>query len=294
MKEKRSQPLMNPACRVCGNPVSFLFQTVQGYDLHSCNSCGFVQVSRKPDAAELDQIYQESYFGHGKYRDKETLNAENQRRFGMLRKLVKPGGSVLEIGCGEGSFLQLAKEEYHVTGFDLSKAGIKIAREQNPEIADRIHIESIETYPENQEMFDAICMWDVLEHIWDPLPISDKILRMLKPSGKLLISTPNIHSLTARVMKKRWAFITPPEHLGFFSPKSVRFLFESKLDGQVIEIRSLGKKVNLGFLIYKLRRVFPLLPGAILNLVERSPRLTGISLYVPTGDILYFGVEKRS
>ena len=212
----------------------------------------------------------------------------------MLLESIKEGASVLEVGCGEGSFINLAKKSYQLTGFDLSESGIKKAKEQNPKIADRIWVGSIEEQSKLNDKFDAICMWDVLEHIWDPAPTCNKLLEMLEPGGKLYISTPNINTVIAGLLKKRWAFMTPPEHLSFFSPKSIRYLFEKKLKARVIYIHSRGKKVNLGFLFYKIKRVFPKFPGGILKWVEESPTLAKAALYIPTGDIQYIVIEKGS
>ena len=53
--------------------------------------------------------------------------------------------------------------------------------------------------------------------------------RTLKPGGTLVLSTPDIGAITARVMRTRWAFMTPPEHLGFFNASSLSFMLERQL-----------------------------------------------------------------
>lgn len=285
-------PKSSSACRLCGDTTHLYLTNVRGHNLEKCPTCGFVQVAEPPDPLEVEEIYRKAYFNHDKYRDKDTLNTENVRRLKILTGAVQKNARVLEVGCGEGSFIKLVKSHYQISGFDLSQTGIDIAREQNPDIADRIQVAKIEDYSNTENQFDAICMWDVLEHIWDPAPTCEKLIKLLKPGGKLLISTPNINALIAWVMRKRWAFMTPPEHLSFFGPQSVHYLFEDRLESRVVDLRSKGKKVNLGFFLYKLKRVFPKLPGLIHKWVERSPALSKAAFYIPTGDIQYIVIEK--
>lgn len=286
-----TEPNADLVCRICQHETRPHLVNVRGYDLLRCPTCGFVQVRQEPDPAALNAIYQESYFSHNKYRDQKTLQAEEQRRLGLLRAHVPGGSRVLEVGCGSGSFLSAAKAEFEMHGFDLSAAGVEIARRDNPELADRIWVGRLEEQDIPAEHFDAICAWDVIEHIWDPREMGRQLLRYLKPGGVLLLSTPNIGAPIARLMGKRWAFMTPPEHLSFFNRSSMQWLFNKALGAQIVLWRSLGKRANLGFILYKLRRVFPLFPAMIPRLFETG-FLAKLSVYVPTADIQYVIIRK--
>lgn len=279
-------------CRICGGKQLSPRFSVRGYDLEQCAACSFVQVRAKPNQADLDAIYQDAYFAHNKYRDENSLRAENRRRLRLLEKFVAHGSRVLEVGCGDGSFIKEAKAVFEMHGFDLSPAGIQKAQAQNPELAARLWAGRIEDQAIPEEAFDAICMWDVIEHIWDPYHVSQQLLKYLKPSGTLFISTPNIGAKTAQIMGKRWAFMTPPEHLGFFNLRSIKELFEKQLSTEVMMWRSMGKQANFGFVLYKARRVFPIIPQFIPKLFEH-PLLSKLSFYIPTGDIQYLAIRKR-
>jgi 2-polyprenyl-3-methyl-5-hydroxy-6-metoxy-1,4-benzoquinol methylase len=282
-----------PLCRICGCEVEHYLTDLAGHKLKQCKKCGFVQVSQKPSQEDLKLIYQESYFGHDKYRDGSTQRVENLRRLEMLKSHVDPGSRVLEVGCGDGSFLQLAKNNYKIYGFDLSPVGIEIARKKNADIIERIWVGSLESQASSGGCFDAICMWDVIEHLWNPYPECAKLINYLKPGGVLLISTPNIGAPLAKLMGKRWAFMTPPEHLGFFNKNSLKYLFENCLSAQIVDWRSMGKRVNLGFILYKARRVMPSIPEFITKIFERFSTLSKLAVYLPTGDIQYVIIRKR-
>ena len=58
-------------------------------------------------------------------------------------------------------------------------------------------------------------MFDTIEHIWNPREVITRLLDNIKPNGYLILSTPDAGSLTAKLLGKRWAFMTPPEHLSF-------------------------------------------------------------------------------
>jgi 2-polyprenyl-3-methyl-5-hydroxy-6-metoxy-1,4-benzoquinol methylase/DNA-directed RNA polymerase subunit RPC12/RpoP len=291
MNAKATRSSMETVCRICGTLTQPHLDDIRGYDLHRCPECSFVQVAQQPSQQDLDAIYQESYFSHSKYRDEKALEVENRRRLKFIESHVPEGSHLLEAGCGDGSFLQVAKDRYQVQGFDLSAVGVEIAKKNNPELADRIWVGHLEDQDIPKQSLDAICMWDVIEHLWMPYQVGQQLLEYLKPGGILAISTPNIGSRLAKLMGKRWAFMTPPEHLSFFSQQSMIQLFEQELNAQLIEWRTLGKRTNFGFIVYKLGRVFPFIPKALTRAVANSP-LAKLPVYVPSGDIQYLLVRK--
>src|SRR5262249_22622818 len=107
----------------------------------------------------------------------------------------------------------------------------------------------------------------------------------------LVLSTPDIGAVTARVMRTRWAFMTPPEHLGFFTADSLAFLLERQLGLQTVSSVANGKWVNIGFLAYKVRRVFPFVPKGLVDQIQNSP-LGRATMYIPTRDVRYVTARK--
>ena len=246
----------------------------------------------QPSQSALRALYADGYFKRGKYDEEFAQKKEGERRLQLLeRARVNGGGRVLDAGCATGDFLSLGSQRYEMWGLDVSAYATEVAARKNPSCAGRIFTGFVEEQSFEPEFFDAIVMWDVVEHIWDPKSVLRRLVTHLRPGGSLILSTPDIGALTARIMRKRWAFMTVPEHLGFFSPRSMRFLLETELGLDITESTTSGKWVNLGFLAYKLRRVFPQVPAALVAGVQQSP-LAGAPLYVPTADIRYVAARK--
>ena len=281
-------------CRICRSAVRPGY-SVNGCRLEVCDHCGFVQVAERPDARALEAIYQAAYFSHAKYADLNTQAAENARRLDLMRRfLPETGARILDAGCGSGDFLAAASALYRVSGFDISAAAIDITRQRLPHIDGRLWAGTFEALPGAADApYQAICLWDVIEHLWDPADACRRLLDMLEPGGYLFVSTPNIGAPLARIMGRYWAFMTPPEHLSFFTRQAMGILFVERLGQKLVDWSTRGKRVNMGFLLHKVKRKAPrLVPSPVIGLFRRPP-LSGLSVYVPSGDIQYVVVQKQ-
>jgi 2-polyprenyl-3-methyl-5-hydroxy-6-metoxy-1,4-benzoquinol methylase len=280
------------ACRLCASERLVLLFEVRGSTLHRCEGCGFVQVRDQPSASDLQEIYAQAYFARGKYEDDVAQRRENERRLGLLASAGVPAGArVLDVGCATGDFVQFAGRRYDMWGLDVSPYATQLARDKNPEHAHQIFTGFIEDQQFEPASFDAIVMWDVIEHVWDPGAVCRQLVALLKPGGSLVLSTPDIGAVTARLMRTRWAFMTPPEHLSFFSAASLEFLLERQLGLATMSSQANGKWVNIGFLAYKVRRVFPFVPRGLVEQIQNSS-LGRATMYVPTKDVRYVTARK--
>jgi 2-polyprenyl-3-methyl-5-hydroxy-6-metoxy-1,4-benzoquinol methylase len=145
---------------------------------------------------------------------------------GLLRQVpaYRPAGRALDIGCGSGGYLAfLARLGWSCSGVEPGARSRTYAREvlgldveAGPLAACR--------YPSRH--FDVVTMWHVLEHLSDPLGTLREIRRILKPDGRLLLRTPNVESLEARVFRGDWYGLDPPRHLFLYSPRTLRPLLE--------------------------------------------------------------------
>ena len=280
-------------CRLCGHPTPRMVPTVRGVRLERCEQCDFLQVRDQPSPDALLELYGPAYFQHGKYRDEFALARENARRLQLLQSVGLASGSrILDAGCASGEFLAAASPRYEVWGVDVAESAVAEARRRCPAAAHRITSGFLEQQTFEPESFDSVVLWDVIEHVWDPVSVSKTVARWLKPGGVLVMSTPNVGSLTARVLGSRWAFLTVPEHLGLFSQQSMTLLVNERLGFRLRHWSSRGKWANVGFVFYKARRVAPrLVPEVLVRGLQRTPWST-LSMYVPTGDIQYVAAEK--
>lgn len=281
-------------CRLCGGTVRPHLK-VRGCDLFVCNDCGFIQVDPVPSADALGSLYSKAYFEKGKYRNDEAGRREQRRRLELLDRMGIPkGAKILDYGCATGEFVSAAAKRYEVWGADISVDALAETGRRVPQSVDRLVKTEVDgRLPKGGlPIFDAIVAWDVLEHLVDPGGVLEDLAQVLRPGGILIASTPDIGAPVARAMGKRWAFMTPPEHLGFFSHRVVRRCFE-KVGLSPEMAFSRGKWANLGFIFYKLRRVFPAVPDALIRFLGGSA-LGRLCLYVPTQDVLYIAGRKRS
>src|SRR5688572_30336658 len=234
-------------CRLCASTRLEPRFRVAGHALDRCRACRFVQVRDRPADEELQAIYGEGFFHGAKYDDGYSQRKENSRRLELLdRAGLSRGARVLDVGCATGDFIGAAADSFDMWGLDVSSFATEEARRKNPRFAGQIVTGFVEDARFERDFFDAIVMWDVVEHVWDPVAVCKRLVEHLRPGGLLVISTPDIGAPTARVMGKRWAFMTPPQHLGFFDGASMARLLEGHLGLRIVSTGSRGKWVNVG------------------------------------------------
>lgn len=289
--EPSAEPAGRRGCRVCGGADPAPALRVREHALARCRRCGFLQVTEPPSEESLTAMYGQQYFSRGKYGNHRALELENARRLALLRAHLPAGGRVLDAGCADGDFVSAAKGAFEISGLDRSEFAIEQARERNPELAGRLWCGKLEDLPAGAAPFDAICLWDVIEHVWDPVPVCRDLLARLAPGGVLLLSTPAADAPIARLMGRYWAFMTPPEHLGFFGRRTFEVLFAEAAPARMVHHERLGKWANVGFVFYKAARVLPrLVPSALVRAIQASA-LAGLTVYVPTADVQYVVVR---
>lgn len=262
-------------------------------DVDRCRSCGFVQVRRIYSVDELNDIYSDSYFDHRKYRRNWASRREEIRRLGVLARCdLQPGARLLDAGCATGDFLLTARQTFNVWGNDLSEYAVEQARRRMPDLAERIVAASLETANHPPEYFDAIVLWDVVEHLPDPLATLRKLVGKLRPGGLLAMSTPNIDACLARFLGSKWPFMTPPEHQSLFGRRTMRLLLD-RLDLDEVYWNSRGKWTTLGFGLYKLGRIFQWLASNKAYGHSMQLAFQSIPVYIPSGDVQYVAAVRR-
>ncbi|BCA80096.1 class I SAM-dependent methyltransferase [Desulfuromonas sp. AOP6] len=139
----------------------------------------------------------------------------------QFRYLPKPqvGQTLLDVGCGNGDFLSLVAEVgWNVKGVDPDPKALTVARENGLDVLEG----GVEQFSDMKEVFDAITINHVIEHVHDPAELVSTAYRLLKPGGILYIDTPNIESLGVSIYGKNWRGLETPRHLVLFSNPSLR------------------------------------------------------------------------
>tara|TARA_B100001175_G_scaffold314057_1_gene322705 strand:+ start:204 stop:998 length:795 start_codon:yes stop_codon:yes gene_type:complete len=145
-------------------------------------------------------------------------------RLSFIESLYPGKGNLLDIGCGAGFFLNIAKERgWNCHGMEILPEYIKYAQEKFA--LKNIRLESLdEPISYNANNFDVITLWDLIEHLRNPLNSLKKIHRMMKPGGLLVMWTPNVKN--AIFLKERWVGYKILQHFYFFSGDSLKNMLE--------------------------------------------------------------------
>ncbi len=181
----------------------------------------------KPNIEDLEKYYQsEDYISHTDskrslfeklYHIVKTYSLS--KKVGLISKLNKGTGTLLDIGAGTGDFLAFAKQKgWDVKGVEPNDQAKKLAKKKG------IDLEP-ETKSYTAQQFDVITMWHVLEHVPDLQFQIKELKRLLKAGGYLIIAVPNFKSYDAAYYKSFWAAYDVPRHLWHFSKKSIEKLF---------------------------------------------------------------------
>jgi SAM-dependent methyltransferase len=151
---------------------------------------------------------------------------------GVLLHPFVEGGSLLEVGCGAGSYLDLMRVLgwNRVVGVDFSAKAVEAAKANLGLEAYCGELASVHLEPDT---FDAASLSHTLEHVLDPIQLLSEVRRVLKPGGRLAIVVPNLASLCSQIYGRAWIGLDPPRHLIDFTKASLRLTLEEA--GFVIE-----------------------------------------------------------
>lgn len=199
----------------------------------------------------------------------------------------RKSGSLLEIGCSNGQFLNEARKfGYKVYGIEPHQENCQYARNI---LGLEVFTGTLSEAELKDKSFDIVVMLHIIEHLPDPSKEVSEIRKKLVSKGLLVIETPKIDNVWYRVLRKKWRqFI--PGHYFFFSESTIRKLLE-KHGFRVLTIRSIGKTVSLRFLFNRLERLFGSL-ASFLSKVVKFLKLDNKLIYINAGDVMIIFAEK--
>lgn len=239
------------ACPICGG-ASRAWTVRGGREYARCRDCGAAHMTNPPGAEELDALYRDAVFtlpGNDQYYDDDATNLRAAReRRNWVERTVECG-RLLDIGCGCGHFLAvLDGDKWEATGVDVSPHAIGEARRR---FGVRCEARRIEAMPvEWRGAFDVVTMWDVIEHLGDPSEALGHAAALLRTGGRLFLSTPDISSLAARVLGRRWHYLDPMQHLCLMSREALRQLSD-RAGLRPARFGTFGRSYTIGYLTYR-------------------------------------------
>jgi len=236
-------------CNFCGSATTTPFAVVIDLLLERlnvkttlvrCQQCGLVYQNPRPTLAEMGEHYPPQY---DSYADQTVQSKRNW----LLQKAVQHGtnkrcrfvtnhkrpGKLLDIGCAMGGFLLGMRDQgaWTLAGVEVNKAVAAAAKERH---GLDVFAGTLEEANFPTASFDVVTLWDVFEHLHDPLHTLTEIHRILRPDGIVVIRVPNLASWDAQLFGATWAGLDSPRHLYLFTPTTLT-AFLNKAGFGVIE-----------------------------------------------------------
>ena len=213
-------------CVVCGSGDRRPFRRRDSYKIVRCAGCGLRYLSPQPAPAQLTDLYTEEYYVSVDSRERGydgyVTEAENWRRTfrDRLGDLPAMPGKLLDVGAATGFFVEQARVVgWDAVGVEPSEWASAYARD---ELGVDVRTGTLEEMRFPDGTFDVVALWEVIEHLPDPLVTLAEIRRVLKPRGRLVLSTPDAGSLAARLSGRWWlGWRKVPEHLFFFDRQNL-------------------------------------------------------------------------
>jgi len=239
------------------------------WSVRRCPRCGLQWLDPRPIDEDIGMLYGEGYFTHegsawpsGRVREFLTrvilagrfhypTAAGWRARLGRGLAAIPPlrdsagqfvlwlgrrsGGRLLDVGCGNGGVLE------RMRGLGWAVRGVEPdprAREAaNDRLGADVVAPDLEAISSGREMFDVVSLVHVIEHVPDPIGMLDACRRVMRPEGVVVVRTPNLEALGARLFGRYWRGLECPRHLFVFSPQTLRTCTE-RAGLEVVEIRT--------------------------------------------------------
>lgn len=231
------------SCIVCGADGGRPFATGRDYEYDTserefvfveCEGCGHVHLDPRPTFDSASAIYPAHYYALSGAHRSGALSLLGRvkdvvvtRRVRPLVSDVRPGGRVLEVGCGDGSLLLSigrVRPDLRLVGIDLQFSG------PTRHSLERQGVEVVEGALEETdfgEPLDMVIMNQLVEHLWEPRACLARVYEALRPGGILSISTPNLDGWDRRFSAAHaWGGYHIPRHLNLFTRPSLSRLLE--------------------------------------------------------------------
>jgi SAM-dependent methyltransferase len=221
------------ACPVCAAGTTDVLARIKGAPLRRCADCGHRFLETATPSTN-DVIYNDHYAG---FREDPVFRREAARVVAEeLLARRKPPARLLDVGCGNGEFLTIAREAgFSALGVDVSPAAGELCHKRGLEV--RIgDVRSTDVVGQD-ERFDLITFWDVVEHLVEPVTFLARAHALLADGGYLLVKTPATSEasvrVAARVPRVAGALLSAPSHVQYFERHGLNTLLRRAGFGEV-------------------------------------------------------------
>lgn len=244
------------SCYLCKGRSKVAVIAIGPHGVFRCGSCGLGFLDSRADGTGEEPAYDEAFYtSQSMIRDPSEGIRECLPKVRVVQK-YQPTGRLLDVGCGLGYFLAASRQEgFTVCGMEGSSWAAEYIRK---EFGFPVCPAPLETSSLEDGSLDVCTMWQVIEHLHDPLAGLRKIRHLLRQGGVLIVETRNHRGLDARMLGVRWGGWSLPYHLWHFDPASLRLLAETA------GFRVLRLKVHKSDYVKRMLRKIPVL-GVLRN-----------------------------
>lgn len=212
---------------------------------HRCPQCGLHFLSPRPRLEDIADYYPPHYAAYRGAIDRERWAFMRWKR----RKNREPAvravtdfftqpGRLLDVGCATGNYLaEMRRRGWTTSGVEIQPEAAAYARE---ELGLDVFTGDLLQAPFAPASFDAVTLWDVLEHTHDPAAILRVARRLLRPGGIVAFSIPHLASWDAAQFGKYWIGFDAPRHLYLFEDETISLLLRE------VGLTCLGRSYFMG------------------------------------------------
>jgi 2-polyprenyl-3-methyl-5-hydroxy-6-metoxy-1,4-benzoquinol methylase len=206
-------------CPACDGRRLEPVAAVQPEHLLRCSSCGLVFESRTPTEQQLAAHY--SQYSYGRLKPCPPATQASYRQVLQTLRPWRGQGRLLDLGCGQGDFLaEAAAAHWQPTGMEYSQAAVSLCTQRGLDVVQGASAASALA----GRRFDVVTAFEVLEHLRTPGALLRDAASLLEPGGLMYLTTPNFNALLRHLEHDRFAPVSYPDHLCFFTPASLRRL----------------------------------------------------------------------
>lgn len=214
-----NQPQLHTNCPICNSTD---ISNLVGYErafLCTCDTCNFTFSRQIPSDAELETYYSNDY------ELTEFFSPITAKRYEEILdgfEHFKKTNNLLDIGTGSAFFAEIAiKKGWNVYGTELTDETIKLAEKKGV----KMFKGKLKELQFEDDFFDLVVCIEVLEHVSYPTIMINEIQQVVRSGGAVYISTPNFDSYLRRRLKGQYDVIGYPNHLSYFTPKTLKSVF---------------------------------------------------------------------
>ena len=239
-----------------------------------CDICGFVYQNPQPDPDWILDVY-ESVVDARYDEEREGRVHTFRRSLSELTQHVMPG-RLLDVGSHLGVFVEVARAAgWDAEGVEPSRWATELARSRDLPVTQG----AVADLARPDGTYDAVTLWDVIEHLADPSAELRRLHRMVRPGGIIAISTMDVEAAAARLLGRHWPWYMQM-HLFYFSRRTLARLVH-QVGFEVVEIRRHRRIVRVAYLLSRLERGL----GRLYPPLARAVNAAGVGKRLVTADL---------